>query len=96
MAKLKQLLSTSEFQTAQRQRTCSRNRAHKIPKGGRCLTVKENMSERSYCLECARSILQKAHDEVSALMAELPREESDGMQAARTRPQCASREHERA
>lgn len=72
MAKLKQLLSTSEFQTAQRQRICARNRAHRISKGERCLTVKENMSERSYCIECARLILQKAHEEVSALMAELP------------------------
>lgn len=73
MGKLKRLVTTSEFETAQRQRRCSRNRSHKIAKGERCLVVKENMSKRSYCLECARLILEKAQEDVVRLQRELAR-----------------------
>lgn len=72
MARLKRLLSASEFETAQRVRRCARNKGHRIEKGERCLVVKENMAKRSYCAECARLILEKARDEVLALLSELP------------------------
>jgi hypothetical protein len=74
MGRLKRLLSTSELETAQRVRSCSRNKSHKIPKGDRCLVVKESMAKNSYCMSCARLILEKAQDEVAALLAQLPTE----------------------
>jgi len=74
MAKLKRLLTTSAFETAQRERKCSRNNDHKISKGDLCLTVKENMAKRSYCVRCARLILEKAREEVLGLLLQLPPE----------------------
>ena len=76
MPRLKRLLSTCEFETAQRRRRCARNKGHLIEKGQICLVVKENMAKRSYCIECARLILEKAHEEVLGLLSKLPTEPS--------------------
>lgn len=67
MPKLKRLLVSACFETAQRRRQCSRNRRHVIGKGDKCLVIKENMAKNNYCMECAALILQKAKEELDEL-----------------------------
>lgn len=45
MPKLKRLLVSACFETAQRRRQCSRNKGHVISKGDRCLVIKENLAD---------------------------------------------------
>ena len=71
MPKLKRLLVSACFETAQRRRRCSRNRDHEICKGERCLVIKANMAKNNYCMECAALILQKAQEELGGLLQEL-------------------------
>jgi hypothetical protein len=71
MPKLKRLLVSACFETAQRRRRCSRNQEHVICQGDKCLVIKENMSKNNYCMECAALILQKAREELDGLSDEL-------------------------
>ena len=71
MPKLKRLLVSACFETAQRRRHCSRNQEHVICQGDKCLVIKENMSKNNYCMECAALILQKAKEELDGLTHEL-------------------------
>jgi hypothetical protein len=71
MPKLKRLLVSACFETAQRRRHCSRNQEHVICQGDKCLVIKENMSKNNYCMECAALILQKAQKEIEGLTREL-------------------------
>ena len=71
MPKLKRLLVSACFETAQRRRHCSRNQEHVICQGDKCLVVKENMSKNNYCMECAALILRKAREELDGLTREL-------------------------
>ena len=78
MPKLKRLLVSACFETAQRRRQCSRNKGHEISKGDRCLVIKENMSKSNYCMECAARILRKASKELSQLLGELDSPDQKG------------------
>lgn len=71
MPKLKRLLVSACFETAQRRRHCSRNQEHVICQGDKCLVIKENMSKHNYCMECAALILRKAREELDGLTREL-------------------------
>mgnify|MGYP001497658113 FL=1 len=71
MPKLKRLLVSACFETAQRRRHCSRNQEHVICQGDKCLVIKEDMSKNNYCMECAALILQKAKEELDGLTREL-------------------------
>jgi len=71
MPKLKRLLVSACFETAQRRRHCSRNQEHVICQGDKCLVIKENMSKNNYCMECAALILQKAREELDGLVHEM-------------------------
>jgi hypothetical protein len=73
MPKLKRLLVSACFETAQRRRHCSRNQEHVICQGDKCLVIKENMSKNNYCMECAALILQKAREELALLALEMER-----------------------
>lgn len=77
MPKLKRLLVSACFETAQRRRHCSRNQEHVICQGDKCLIIKENMSKNNYCMECAALILQKAKEELDGLTHELARKDAD-------------------
>ena len=77
MPKLKRLLVSACFETAQRRRHCSRNQEHVICQGDKCLVIKENMSKNNYCLECAALILRKAREELIQLMGELVEPDSE-------------------
>ena len=69
MPKLKSILRPAGVETAQRQRTCRRNRAHKIGKGERCLVIKEDMQKHNYCMKCAGLILERANRDLVGLIA---------------------------
>ena len=71
MPKLKRLLVSACFETAQRRRHCSRNQEHVICQGDKCMGIKENMSKNNYCMECAALILQKAREELDGLAHEM-------------------------
>ncbi|MBW1700491.1 MAG: hypothetical protein JRK26_27380 [Deltaproteobacteria bacterium] len=71
MPKLKRLLVSACFETAQRRRQCSRNKGHVICKGDKCLVIKENMAKNNYCMECAALILKKAQNELNVLLFEI-------------------------
>ena len=73
MPKLKRLLVSACFETAQRRRHCSRNQEHVICQGDKCLVIKENMSKNNYCMECATLILRKAQEELAQLALEMER-----------------------
>lgn len=75
MPKLKRLLVSACFETAQRRRHCSRNQEHVICQGDKCLVIKENMAKHNYCMECAALILQKAKEELDVLEHELDRKD---------------------
>ncbi|BBO66303.1 hypothetical protein DSCA_02330 [Desulfosarcina alkanivorans] len=71
MPKLKRLLVSACFETAQRRRQCSRNKGHVICKGDKCLVIKENMAKNNYCMECSSLIIGKAQEELNQLAGEL-------------------------
>lgn len=71
MPKLKRLLVSACFETAQRRRQCSRNKGHVICKGDKCLVIKENMAKNNYCMECAQLILEKAKGDLDDLILEI-------------------------
>ena len=75
MPKLKRLLVSACFETAQRRRHCSQNQEHVICQGDKCLVIKENMSKNNYCMECASLILQKAKEELDGLTRELAKKD---------------------
>lgn len=77
MPKLKRLLVSACFETAQRRRRCSRNQEHVICQGDKCLVIKENMSKNNYCMECAALILQKAREELNQLASEMERPDEE-------------------
>ena len=78
MPKLKRLLVSACFETAQRRRHCSRNQEHVICQGDKCLVIKENMSKNNYCMECAALILEKAREELNQLTGELESPDQKG------------------
>jgi hypothetical protein len=71
MPKLKCLLVSACFETAQRLRHCLRNQEHVICQDDKCLVIKENMSKNNYCMECAALILQKSKEELDGLTREM-------------------------
>jgi hypothetical protein len=73
MAQIKNLLGHATLEMAKGQRICHRNRkAHKIMNGEAFLLVRAGrFEEKNYCRECAVPMLDKAKQEVGALLAGL-------------------------
>ncbi len=67
MSAIKQIISTCYFESAKRLRHCSRNKKHLISKNEKCFVVKEQMNKKSYCMECALIILNKAKQDINEL-----------------------------
>jgi hypothetical protein len=71
----KEILHTARFEQAAMRgplRICRGDRQnHSIPRGSWCLTIKDGLGEKSYCLECARAILERGRVKLNALFAEL-------------------------
>ena len=68
----KSVLRNCYFEVSKGNRECRRNRKHKIAEGQRCLVFKDSMqSPKSYCIPCARIILEKARGDLENLLDEL-------------------------
>lgn len=77
----KEILHTACFEQAAmrgRRRICQGDRQnHSIPPGSWCLIIKNGLEEKSYCLECARKILERGRVKLDSLCAALDEAESD-------------------
>lgn len=71
MAGIKSLLCTVRFDIAANSHNCRRNKAHRITKGDRRLSVRDGRSFKRYCLECARQILERDAAAIANLQGEL-------------------------
>ena len=71
MARTKELLHSAWFQESPGRRKCRRNRTHTINPGYRCFVIKDGLNEKSYCLACAKVILQRGKKQLETLLAEL-------------------------
>ncbi|MFH1009440.1 MAG: hypothetical protein V1800_18340 [Candidatus Latescibacterota bacterium] len=71
MPKLKRLLVSARFETAQRLRHCFRSQEHVICQSEKCWVVKENMSKNTHCREGAALSLQKDREELNPLPLEM-------------------------
>ena len=74
MPQIRRVLRACTVETAQRRRTCGRDRkGHPIEKDTQCLVIKDPVSGRpkNYCLQCALAILDKAADDLQALREQL-------------------------
>jgi hypothetical protein len=71
MPRLKGILKSCEFETAQRQRRCSQNADHTIQAGQRCFVFNEQMRKKSYCLSCAMAILERGRGQIEQLVQQL-------------------------
>jgi hypothetical protein len=71
MGKTRRLLLKTYYEKAKRKRMCRRNAKHQILKGMKCLVVKELGWEKSYCMKCAKAILDKASNDIDKLKAGL-------------------------
>jgi|GEM_PF-5756760 len=71
----KEILHTATFQQAAlrgRPRICCGDRRnHSILPGSWCLTIKDGLGEKSYCLICAQVILERGRMKLNDLCAEL-------------------------
>lgn len=59
MGKAKSFLRRIEITVAARAHNCRFNKAHRIQSGDRRLTLKEERSEKHYCLTCGRTFLER-------------------------------------
>ena len=71
MARPKDLLRSARADVAKRQRRCAQSKKHVIQAGEKCLLFEENLSKKSYCLPCARSILERAKKQLQDLLVHL-------------------------
>jgi hypothetical protein len=71
MGRPKELLRPCRYEVAVRLRHCAQNDEHLISAGERCLVFKENMQQKSYCLACARAILERGRHRVEELVGQL-------------------------
>ena len=74
MAQIRRVLGACIVETAQRRRTCGRDRkGHSIEKGTQCLVIRDPVSggSKNYCPQCALAILDKAADDLQALRDQL-------------------------
>ena len=74
MPQIRRVLGACTIETAQRLRTCGRDRkGHPIEKGTRCLVIKDPVSggRKNYCPQCALAILDKAADDLQVLRDQL-------------------------
>ena len=71
MSTRKNILKSCKFETAVRVRKCSGNKNHIISPNERCLVFKENMRKKNYCLNCARSIIERGVLDLNKMISEI-------------------------
>ena len=68
----KEILHTSRFITSPGRRQCwADKKNHSIERGTTCLTIKDGLGNKSYCLECAGVILKRGKLKVDLLLTKL-------------------------
>lgn len=74
--RIKEVLHTSKFAKSPGTRMCRGDRKnHTIQPGDSFLSVKDGLGEKSYCLKCARVILERGRTTLEKLLAKLEKEE---------------------
>ncbi len=68
MARPKSVVVSMEITVAGRAHDCRYNKNHRLQKGMRRLTVKEDGDEHHYCLACARMFLVQGVERLTALI----------------------------
>jgi hypothetical protein len=74
MARIKSVLQRLEVRPAGRLSHCSHKKSHEIRKGEPRFLVKARgpaAGEKGYCAVCAREMIEKAHDDLNQLEADL-------------------------
>ena len=70
--RIKEILHTSSFKRSPGTRKCRGDQKnHTISKGDEFLSIKDGLSEKSYCLECARTILERGQSKLAVLLKKL-------------------------
>ena len=82
MARPKSLLVSMEITQAGHAHDCHFNKAHRILKGDKRLTVRENGNKQHYCLACARTFLVRDAERLGRSVAEV-----DGLLVSAVPPQ---------
>ena len=59
MPRIRSLIARVEIDEAQRAHDCQGNSAHRITQGERRLKVRNGRSWDHYCMECARTIVER-------------------------------------
>ena len=71
MARPKELLRSSCIERAERKRKCCQSKEHSIAGGDICLVFCEELQRKSYCMACAKSILERAERQLKELSSQL-------------------------
>ena len=71
MASVRKVVKNCAWEFAKRQRRCARDKSHIITAGEKCLTVKENMAKKNYCLQCVELIINCAKKNIEELCLQL-------------------------
>ena len=67
--RIKEILYTSRIDSSPGTRKCHGNKKeHRIKKGTTFLAIKSGLEEKSYCLKCARVILERGEQKMQSLM----------------------------
>jgi hypothetical protein len=69
MGRPKSLIVTMEWTAAGRAHDCRNNKNHRLVKGDRRLTIKEDGDERHYCVACAKTFLASDIERLQDLLA---------------------------
>lgn len=71
MARIRSLVERALVDEAGRAHNCQANAQHRIQKGEKRLKVRKGRSWDHYCLECARTIVQRDIDKLEELSGNL-------------------------
>lgn len=69
MARPKSLIVSMEWTTVSRSHNCRSNKRHRLEKGDRRLTIKQNGDEKHYCVNCAKLFLVEDIKRLELLLA---------------------------
>lgn len=76
--RIKEIIITSRIDRSPGKRMCHANRQnHVIHRGSYFLAIKDGLSEKSYCLSCAKKILNNGQRKMNNLILELEKAMSE-------------------
>ncbi len=68
MGRNRSLLVSMEITVAGKAHDCRSNSAHRITKGDRRLTIKDDGDKHHYCLACAKTFMEKDAERLKGLL----------------------------